>query len=177
MKILKSFIIMVFLMTSLKSSAQKLSEFELVQFDKAYRLSQHEGKVVMLVNIATACGYTPQLKDLEGLHQKYKDKGLVVVGVPSNEFGGQTPEDNEGVVKFCKLNYGVSFPIVAKTKVKGSEANSLYQFIRKKRDGDDINWNFEKALFSRSGEFVAAYRSGVSPLNSELENKIKELLK
>ena len=96
---------------------------------KPMDLSTYKGKPVLLVNIATKCGYTPQLEGLEALHKKYKEKGLVVLGVPSNEFGGQTPEDNEGVKKFCKLNYGVSFQLTEKTVVKGDDKHPLIKSL------------------------------------------------
>jgi glutathione peroxidase-family protein len=139
-------------------------------------LKKYEGKTVLVTNIATRCGYTPQLDDLEKLYQKYKAKGLVIVGVPSNDFGGQTPESNEEVAKFCKLNYGVTFPVYGKSVVKGDELIDLYKLIRKKREGRDIGWNFEKVLFDAKGNYTEAFGSSAKPIGGPLEKKIAKLL-
>ena len=121
------------------------------------KLEDLKGKAVLVVNIATQCGYTPQLDNLEKVHQKYKDKGLVVIGIPSNDFGGQTPESDKEVAKFCKINYGASLI---------------------KQDGEgEIRWNFEKFLIGKDGKLVKRFRSGVKPDSDEVTSKIEKQLK
>ncbi|NCN95823.1 MAG: glutathione peroxidase, partial [Bdellovibrionales bacterium] len=127
--------------------------------------------------IATKCGYTKQLEGLEALYKKYKSKGLVVVGVPSNDFGGQTPE-NEGEVKsFCKLNYGVTFPLTEKVVVKGEKKHPLFKDLIAQSEGaKEVSWNFEKFLLNRDGKVMARYLSKVTPESKELQKAIESLL-
>ena len=111
---------------------------------KPMNLSDYKGHPVLFVNIATKCGYTPQLDGLEALYQEYKEKGLRVVGIPSNDFGGQTPEDNEGVQKFCKLNYGVTFPLTEKAVVKGEKKHPLIaHLLEQSADKKEIKWKLK----------------------------------
>jgi glutathione peroxidase len=135
----------------------------------AMDLNEYKGKVILVVNIATRCGYTGQLDGLEKIYKKYKDKGLVVLGVPSNDFGSQTPEGNDEVKRFCKLNYGVSFPLTAKAVVKGPEKDPLFKWLTKTENGEkEIGWNFEKFLVDRSGKLVNRFPSGVEPEEAQL---------
>ncbi len=144
---------------------------------KSMSLADYKGKVVLLVNIATKCGYTPQLKGLEALYQKHKDQGLVVVGIPSNDFGGQTPEDEKGVKKFCLLNYGVTFPLTSKTVVKGENKHPLIaSLVKASSDAKEIGWNFEKFLIGKDGQLVQRYGSSVKPDDQNLEKQITTLL-
>ncbi len=144
---------------------------------QAMDLSAYKGKPVLLVNIATQCGYTPQLKGLEGLYQKYKEKGLVVIGIPSNDFGGQTPQENKDVKKFCELNYGVTFPLTIKTVVKGQEKHPLIShLIKESGDSNDIGWNFEKFLVGKDGKVIGRFSSSVKPDDKTLEQKIMSQL-
>jgi glutathione peroxidase len=147
---------------------------------KATQLSQFKGKVAVVVNTASQCGYTPQYKDLEALYQKYKEKGLVVLGFPSNDFGGQEPGSNDEVKKFCTLKFKTSFPLFSKNPVKGVEKQEIYKFLTEKTDKTlqgEVGWNFEKFLINKDGKVVARFKSAVTPLNSELESKVQELLK
>ncbi|MBM4317751.1 MAG: glutathione peroxidase [Deltaproteobacteria bacterium] len=147
---------------------------------KATQLSQFKGKVSIVVNTASQCGYTPQYKDLEALYQKYKEKGLIVLGFPSNDFGGQEPGSNEEVKKFCTLKFKTSFPLFSKNSVKGAEKQEVYKFLTEKTDKviqGEVGWNFEKFLVNKDGKVVARFKSAVTPLNSELESKVQELLK
>lgn len=170
-------LILILLMISFNSYSNELYQFSLNQTDgTAKSLSDYKGKTVVVTNIATRCGYTPQLDDLEKLYKKYEQRGLIVIGVPSNNFGGQTPESDKDVAKFCKLKYGVSFPVFAKAQVKGDSAIELFKFIEKKR-GSAIGWNFNKVLFNSDGKFVKAYSSFTTPLDSDLENDLKNILK
>lgn len=141
------------------------------------KLSDYKGKALLIVNIATKCGYTPQLEGLESLYQKYKSKGLVVLGIPSNDFGGQTPEDNKDVKKFCKMNYGVTFPLTAKTVVKGSTKHALVKnMISQSSNKAEIGWNFEKFLIDKDGKVVGRFGSSTSPNDKQLEKKIQTVL-
>lgn len=141
-------------------------------------LSKYRGKNVLLVNIATRCGYTPQLEALEKIHQKYKEQNFTVVGIPSNDFGQQTPEKDEEVVSFCKLKYGVSFPLTSKTSVRGAGKHPLIEkLIGAGEEKSEIKWNFEKFLIDRSGKIVERYKSDVKPDSDEVIKRIEELLK
>lgn len=134
---------------------------------------EFKGKPILLVNIATKCGYTPQLDDLEKLSKKYEGK-LTVVGLPSNDFGGQTPEENKKVAEFCRLNYGVSFPLTEKIKVKGSEKHPVYKYLV--GEGKEVGWNFEKFLVDQQGKVVKRFPSGTKPLGEDLTGAIDQLI-
>lgn len=138
------------------------------------KLAEFKNKALLIVNIATRCGYTGQLDDLEALYQKYKDKGLVVLGVPSNDFGSQTPENDEGVAKFCLINYGVTFPLSEKLVVKGAQKTPLFQTLVSESGGDEVSWNFEKFLIGPDGKFVKRFKSAVKP--KSLEGDIEKVL-
>jgi glutathione peroxidase len=138
------------------------------------KLSELKGKAVLFVNVATRCGYTGQLDDLEKLYQKYKKKDFVIVGVPSNDFGGQTPEGDKEVGKFCRLKYGVTFPLTEKAVVLGPQKIDLFKKLVKK--GPEIRWNFEKFLVDKNGKLVGRFVSSVTPLSEELTKKIEGVL-
>lgn len=159
------------------AKTQKIPSIKIIGGKKTMDLSQYKGKPVLISNIATKCGYTPQLEGLESVYKKYKDKGLVVIGIPSNDFGGQTPEDEEGVKKFCKLNYGVSFPLTAKTVVKGEKKHPLITHLLSQSDNkDEIAWNFEKFLLDKDGKVVSRFKSSVKPDSKEITEKITSIL-
>jgi glutathione peroxidase len=127
---------------------------------KEFKADQLTDKVVLVVNTASKCGYTPQLKDLQALYQKYQEKGLVVLGFPSDDFN-QDPGSNQEIAKFCELNYGVKFPLMAKGAVSGDKAQDLFrQLTQASPEKGDVQWNFEKFLVSRKGKVVARFRSG-----------------
>ena len=125
-------------------------------------LCQYQGKVVLVVNTASECGFTPQFKGLEALHRKYQERGLVVLGFPSNDFGGQEPGTARQIAEFCRANYGVSFPIFGKTVVSGTGANSLYAALHRV-SGEAPGWNFHKYLVDRSGTRVHSFASSTAP--------------
>lgn len=142
---------------------------------KEFDTSSLKGKVALIVNIASQCGYTPQLAGLESLYQKYKDKGFVVVGVPTNDFGGQTPESDVGMKDFCQRNYNASFPILRKATIKGEKKRELYKYLTEKSDhSGEVSWNFEKFLINRDGKVVDRFKSKVDPM--DLSTKIEPLL-
>ncbi len=140
-------------------------------------LSKYKGKPVLIVNTASECGYTPQYKDLEAVYRKYKDKGLVVLGFPSNDFGGQEPGTNAEIKKFCEMKFKVSFPLFAKNPVLGPAKQELYRFLTENASPKgEVSWNFEKFLINKKGEVVGRFKSGVKPTSPELEKAISEVL-
>jgi len=144
---------------------------------KSANLADYKGKVVMVVNVASQCGLTPQYKGLEGLHEKYESKGLAILGFPANEFGKQEPGSNEEIAEFCKENYGVKFDMFSKVVVKGEDMCPLYKFLTSKetnpQHAGDISWNFEKFLINRDGEVVARFSPKVKPDSEEVIKAIE----
>jgi glutathione peroxidase len=143
--------------------------------DQPTPLCQFEGKVLLVVNTASECGYTPQYQGLEALYRRYRDKGLVVLGFPANDFGGQEPGGNGDIAKFCEVNYGVSFPMFAKSGVSASNANPFYASLARKT-GERPHWNFHKYLVDRSGEKVLSFGSAVEPGDGKLLGEIERML-
>jgi glutathione peroxidase len=133
------------------------------------------GKVVVVVNTASKCGYTYQYEGLEALYSKYKDQGLVVLGFPSNDFGGQEPGNEKQIQDFCRLTYGVEFPMFEKTNASRYTADPLYQTLAK-LSGQYPQWNFHKYVLDRKGNLVASFNSRVEPQGSQMINTIEELL-
>jgi len=157
-------------------SQQSIGEFDAQTIDgKRVKLSRYEGQVMLIVNTASACGFTPQFGGLEQLWKTYRDRGLVVLGFPSNEFGAQDPGSNDEIASFCQLNYGVSFPMMAKIEVNGSGAHPLYQWLSKEAPGllgsKSIKWNFTKFLVGRDGQVIRRYAPQDAPdkLASDIE--------
>jgi glutathione peroxidase len=144
-------------------------------------LFKYKGKVVLLVNVASKCGYTPQYKGLEAVYEKYEKDGLVVIGVPANEFLKQEPGTNEEIEKFCTSKYGVTFPMMAKIVVKGDGIDPLYKYLTSKDTNPkfpgDIDWNFEKFLIGRDGQVAGRFKSKVTPESKELTEAIETELK
>jgi glutathione peroxidase len=145
-----------------------LYDFETKQIDgPSVPLKNFEGKVLLIVNTASACGFTPQFGGLEALHQAYGAKGLVVLGFPCNQFGAQDPGSNDEIAQFCQRNYGVSFPMMAKIEVNGTGADPLYQWLRTEAPGllgsKAIKWNFTKFLVGRNGEVIKRYAPQEAP--------------
>jgi glutathione peroxidase len=140
-------------------------------------VSKYQGKVVVFVNVASKCGYTPQYTGLEQLHEKYGDKGLAIVGVPANEFGKQEPGTNAEIAEFCSKNYGVKFDMLEKVVVKGNGQCDLYKYLTKdSRFTGDIKWNFEKFVVGRNGEVVARFDSKTKPESPEFVKVIEDEL-
>jgi glutathione peroxidase len=137
---------------------------------KPMPMSQYKGKTVLVVNTASQCGFTPQYKGLEALSQSYKDKGLIVVGVPSNDFGGQEPGSNSDIKKFCEANYDVDFPLAEKVEVTGSSAHPFYKWAAGEKG--EPKWNFHKYLIGPDGKLIAAFPSRVAPESAEMHAAI-----
>jgi glutathione peroxidase len=143
--------------------------------DEPVSLCQFSGKVLLIVNTASECGYTPQYEGLEKLYRRYSDKGFMVLGFPANDFGGQEPGSNKQIAQFCRLNYGVTFPMFAKTSVVGANANPLYRTLAA-LTGKLPRWNFHKYLLDRAGQPVAVFESAVEPEDSRVTSQIEKLL-
>lgn len=143
-------------------------EFEALSIEgKPAHLSTQRGKVMLIVNTASACGFTPQFTGLEKLWESYRDKGLVVLGFPSNEFGGQDPGSDGEIASFCELNYGVSFPMMSKVKVNGGDAHPLWKWLTAEAPGilgiKSVKWNFTKFLVGRNGKVIKRYAPNDTP--------------
>ena len=140
-------------------------------------LSDYKGKVILIVNVASKCGFTYQYDGLENLYNTYKDQGLVVLGFPANNFLKQEPGTNEEIATFCRLNYGVTFPMFSKISVKGKDIHPLYQFLTSKDSdhefGGKISWNFNKFLISKDGEIINRFGSKVKPESEKIVNAIE----
>jgi glutathione peroxidase len=143
--------------------------------DEPVSLCQFAGKVVLIVNTASECGYTPQYDGLEKLYRRYRDKGFVVLGFPANDFGGQEPGTNKEIKQFCEVNYGITFPVFAKTSVVGAKANPLFRELTLKT-GKPPRWNFHKYLLDKKGQPVAAFESAVEPEDRRITSEIEKLL-
>ena len=136
-------------------------------------LSDYKGKVLMVVNVASKCGYTPQYEALEKIYEKYKDKGFEILAFPCNDFGGQEPGTNEGIVNFCKTNYSVSFTLFDKIKVLGNEKSPLYTKLTGFDPAGDISWNFEKFIIDKKGNVVGRFKSKIKPDSEEVVSLIE----
>jgi glutathione peroxidase len=149
--------------------------------NKPVKLDAYKGKVVLIVNVASKCGYTPQYEGLQAAYAKYKDKGLVILGFPANNFMGQEPGTNEEIKQFCALKYNVTFPLFAKISVKGEDKHALYKFLTDKTTnpefGGEISWNFNKFLVDRNGKIIARFSSGDKPEGEKVTQAIEMALK
>ena len=156
-------------------------EFSLNNIDgKPAPLSQYQGKVVLIVNVASKCGYTPQYSGLEKLYEKYKDKGFVILGFPANNFMAQEPGTNEEIKTFCSNKYNVTFPMYSKISVKGDDKHPLYQFLTDKqanpKTGGEIQWNFTKFLVGKDGKVIARFEPAVEPESADVTSAIEKAL-
>lgn len=144
---------------------------------KQYHLSEYRGKVLLVVNTASECGYTPQYKALQLLYNVYGNKGMVVLGIPCNQFGTQEPGTEEEIKKFCEIRYGVTFPMLKKADVKGPKQHPLYRYLLQKgTSSKDIAWNFEKFLIGRDGQIIGRFLSGADPLSEPVVSAIETAL-
>ena len=157
---------------------QSVYDFTMKTIDgKEQPLSTYKGKTLLIVNVASKCGFTPQYKGLETLYEKYKDRGLVILGFPANDFGWQEPGTDTEIQKFCSTTYGVSFPMFSKISVKGAKIHPFYKYLTESsQPAGDISWNFNKFLVDGSGRVVARWGSKTTPEDKELNEKIEESL-
>ncbi|KAG1745564.1 glutathione peroxidase [Suillus occidentalis] len=134
---------------------------------QTYDFEQLKGKVVLIVNVASKCGFTPQYKGLQALYDKYKERDFVILGFPCNQFGGQEPGDDTAIASFCELNHGVNFPLMKKSDVNGDNTNPVYQWLKNEKPGlmglSRIKWNFEKFLIDKNGKVVNRWASTTTP--------------
>ena len=163
-------------------SMKSIHDFTMTDIDgKEVALSKYKGKVVLIVNVASKCGYTPQYEGLQKLYQEYKDKDFVILGFPANNFLGQEPGSNKEIKSFCTINYGVTFPMFAKISVKGKDIHPLYQFLTGKTTNPEfpgrITWNFNKFLISREGKIIGHFGSRAKPYGKKLITAIDKAIK
>ncbi len=148
--------------------------------DKQISLEQYRGKVLLIVNTASKCGFTPQLDDMEKLYKEYKDRDFEILAFPSNDFGGQEPLSGEALKQFCMIDYKAEYPIFKKIHVKGEAADPLFEFLSKKSLNGKVNsspkWNFHKYLVDKEGRVVDYYYSITSPTSAKIKRKIDKLL-
>jgi glutathione peroxidase len=177
----KILVLLALVGTSLMAAEKTVFDFTLNTIDgQPAPLSAYKGKIVLLVNVASKCGYTPQYTALESIYEKYKDRGFVIVGIPANNFGAQEPGTNQEIKTFCSSKYHVTFPMMAKVSVKGSDITPLYQFLTDKsahpETGGEIGWNFTKFLVGPDGKVIARFDSKVTPDSPEVTNAIEKAL-
>lgn len=168
------------LLTISLSAATNIYEFSLPSIDgHPLPLEQFKGKVILLVNVASQCGYTPQYSALEALYEKYKDRGFVILGFPANNFAGQEPGTNQEIKTFCSRKYSVSFPLYSKISVKGPDQAPLYHYLTQDTQRPfegDIKWNFTKFLVDRRGQVVARFEPAVTPDSNQVVQQVEKLL-
>lgn len=163
-----------------KKMAESVHDFTVKNIDgKDVKLSDYKGKLLLIVNVASKCGYTKQYSGLETLYKKYKDKGLVILGFPCNQFGGQEPGSEAEIKEFCSLTYNVTFPMFAKIDVNGDNAHPLYNYLKDEAPGilgtKAIKWNFAKFLVGKDGKVIDRFATQTTP--EDIDGKIAELLK
>ena len=167
-------------MSTATANTKSVHDFTLKSIDgQEVKLDAYKGKVALLVNVASRCGYTPQYEGLQALYSKYKDQGLVVLGFPANNFGSQEPGSNEEIKTFCSTKYKVTFPMFAKLSVKGDDIHPLYQFLTSTEAGfaGEVQWNFGKFLVDKNGKVIARFASGDEPESSQVTQAIEQALK
>ena len=162
-------------------AASSVYDFSLPSIDgQPTSLSSFKGKVVLVVNVASKCGFTPQYSALESVYEKYKDQGFVILGFPANNFGFQEPGTNAEIKTFCSTKYNVSFPMFSKVSVKGADTTPLYHYLTEKANpavAGEIKWNFTKFLVDRNGKVVQRFEPAVKPDSAEVVDAIEKLLK
>ena len=179
---MKTFVLMMVSLlfaVSLEAQNKSFYDFAVKTIDgKEFSLSSLKGKKVLVVNVASKCGLTPQYAQLEKLYEKYKDKDFVIIGFPANNFMGQEPGSNEEIAQFCSLNYGVTFPMMAKISVKGKEIAPLYQWLTEKKlngkEGASVQWNFQKFMIDENGNWVGFASPKESPFSEKIVTWIEK---
>lgn len=177
--------ILLLLLSGLLTASFTLGNDTIYQFNmknidgEEVSLEDYKGKVILVVNVASKCGYTPQYEGLQAIYDEHKEDGLVILGFPANNFNGQEPGSDEDIKKFCTLNYGVEFPMFSKVSVKGEDQDQLFSYLTSQPNPDfegEIKWNFEKFLIDRNGNLVRRFRSSVTPESEELLGALKKEL-
>jgi glutathione peroxidase len=166
-------------MSTATANTKSIHDFTLKNIDgQEVKLDAYKGKVALLVNVASRCGYTPQYEGLQAIYTKYKDQGFVILGFPANNFGSQEPGSNEEIKTFCSTKYNVTFPMFAKISVQGDDIHPLYQFLTSNEAGfgGDVKWNFGKFLVDKNGKVIARFDSGDAPESSKVTQAIEQAL-
>jgi glutathione peroxidase len=180
--IMKTFLLVLLLCGTVAMAGEKsIYDFTMNSIDGAPTpLSTFKGKIVLLVNVASRCGFTPQYTALESVYEKYKDRGFAIIGIPANNFGAQEPGSNQEIKTFCSSKYHVTFPMMAKVSVKGDDQTPLYQFLTDKsahpQTGGEIQWNFTKFLIGPDGQVITRFESKVTPDSPEVTEAIEKAL-
>jgi glutathione peroxidase len=172
---------LLFCIAALNGAEKNVFDYTLNTIDgQPAPLAAYQGKVLMLVNVASRCGFTPQYKALESIYEKYKDRGFVIVGIPANNFGAQEPGTNQEIKTFCQSKYNVTFPMMSKVSVKGEDQTPLYQYLTDKslnpKTGGDIQWNFTKFLVGPDGQIISRFEPAVTPDAPEVAGAIEKAL-
>jgi len=178
---MKLLLCMLFCAAAVMAADKTVYDFTLNSIDgQPAPLAAHKGKVVLLVNVASKCGYTPQYSALESTYEKYKDRGFVIVGIPANNFGAQEPGSNQEIKTFCSSKFHVTFPMMAKVSVKGDDITPLYQFLTDKssnpQSGGEIKWNFTKFLIGPDGRVITRFEPEITPDSPQVTSAIEEAL-
>lgn len=172
---------LVIIMAGSAFAAANVYDFTLPSIDnQPMPLADYKGKVLLMVNVASRCGFTPQYAALESLYEKYKDQGLVILGFPANNFGAQEPGTNQEIKTFCSRKYNVTFPMYSKVSVKGDGLTPLYQYLTEETQpgiSGEIKWNFTKFLVDRQGHVVQRFEPAVTPDSSDVVSAVEKLLK
>jgi glutathione peroxidase len=170
---------MIFVAGTTSMAADSIHEFKMKNIEgKEVELSEFKDKVVLIVNVASKCGATPQYEQLQALSDKYSEKGLVVVGVPCNQFGGQEPGSEKDIKEFCSTKYKVTFPMMSKVDVNGDKEDPLYTFLKAHAESkDNVKWNFEKFVIGKDGKVVGRFGTKTKPDADEVVSMIEAELK
>ena len=167
-----------FLNKSISDSSKTLFDFKIKSISgDVISLSKFKGQTLMLVNVASNCGFTKQYDDLQKLYDNYKDKGLIVVGIPSNQFGGQEPGKNSEIKDFCETNFNITFPMTSKYDVKGDSAHPIYLWAKETYGNTTVpKWNFHKILINKDGKVEDTYASFTNPMSKKILKKLEQIL-
>lgn len=173
--------ITLFILLAMVPTSKSVYDFKMKNIDgKEVALDAYKGKVLLFVNVASKCGLTPQYKEIQALYEKYKDKGLVVLGFPANNFMGQEPGSDKDIKEFCTLKYDVTFPMFSKISVKGSDQHPLYKYLTSKDENGAIDakvsWNFQKFLVSKSGKVITSFGPQTSVTEADVTKAIEAAL-
>ena len=177
-----NFLILIFMISIFSNPAtasyDKLAyDFNFVSIEgSSLNLSKFKGKIIIVINVASKCGFTNQYKDMQQIWEKYKNKGVVILGVPSNDFGQQEPENNEDIKKFCETNFGISFPMTEKVSVKGSNAHPFYNWAKKNYGNSAVpKWNFHKIIINKNGKIENTFSSFTKPTSKKFISALEKM--
>lgn len=157
--------------------AESIYDFKILDINgKEFSFQELKGKPFIVVNTASKCGYTDQYRDLETIYQKYKNRGLKIIAIPSNDFGGQEPLSNPKIAEFCKNNYNTTFTLLSKQPVKGKTKHPLFQYLTQTQGGGEVEWNFEKFIIDKNGKVIARFPSNVTPTSEQFISTLEKAL-